>query len=412
MVARITTGKSIRGLLHYNENKVSAGEARLILASGFAGGINTLGVKQKLQRFTHLLDTKPSVKTNAVHISLNFHSSEEISFEKMQAISAGYMEQIGFGDQPFLVYRHEDSSHDHLHIVTTNITNTGRRIDLHDIGRKLSEPARKSIEEEFKLVKAEAKHIKNQPPIRSADIAKVRYGRQATKRAISNILTAVTRDYAFSSFSEYNAVLGQFNVRADRGEEGTAMYQRKGLLYSVIDFKGNPVGVPIKASAFYSRPTLANLEKRFEHSKAKKTRHSEDTKSKIDKAIKLKTSNSLTGLKKNLRSNGILLVERRSDAGKVYGLTYIDNYSKCVFNGSELGKSFSAKAVLEQLEVNHRTLSNSKPIYVAKSNMVTNKDEVFQSTSLLEILTEKSFDAPIDSRLKKRKKKQQQQITL
>jgi hypothetical protein len=37
MVARFVNGKNIRGMLHYNENKVSAGEARLLLASGFAG---------------------------------------------------------------------------------------------------------------------------------------------------------------------------------------------------------------------------------------------------------------------------------------------------------------------------------------------------------------------------------------
>lgn len=157
MVARIITGRSIRGLLHYNENKVDEGEASLIMASGFAGEIERMNFMQKLNRFNLLTQMKPNVKTNAVHISLNFHSSEKINNQKLQQIASAYMEKIGFGDQPFLVYRHDDSAHLHLHIVSTNITSQRERMELHDIGRKLSEPARKAIEEEFGLVKAESK---------------------------------------------------------------------------------------------------------------------------------------------------------------------------------------------------------------------------------------------------------------
>jgi hypothetical protein len=120
------------------------------------------------------------------------------------------MERIGFADQSFLVYRHDDAAHLHLHIVTTNITAKGERIDLHDIGKKLSEPARKAIENEFKLVKAESKLFKAQSGIKPADVEQAKYGRLPTKRAISNVITAVARDYKFSSLTEYNAVLKGF----------------------------------------------------------------------------------------------------------------------------------------------------------------------------------------------------------
>jgi len=69
-------------MLHYNENKVNAGETRLILSSGFAGNIEKTDFQQKLQRFQHLTELKPNVKTNAVHISLNFHSSEKLDTAK------------------------------------------------------------------------------------------------------------------------------------------------------------------------------------------------------------------------------------------------------------------------------------------------------------------------------------------
>jgi len=66
MVAKIVIGKSIRGILHYNEQKVAEGEAKLILASGFAGDIEKMSFHNKVQRFNHLTVLKPSVKTNVL----------------------------------------------------------------------------------------------------------------------------------------------------------------------------------------------------------------------------------------------------------------------------------------------------------------------------------------------------------
>ena len=100
MVAKIITGKSLRGALHYNENKVLEGKAELILASGFAGDIERMNFNQKLQRFENLLMLKPNVKTNTLHISLNFDSAEKITDETLQKIAVTYREKIGFGDQP------------------------------------------------------------------------------------------------------------------------------------------------------------------------------------------------------------------------------------------------------------------------------------------------------------------------
>lgn len=109
MVAKISSGKSVRGMLHYNENKVIDGEASLIMASGFAGDIEKMDFQQKLQRFKHLTSLKEKVKTNALHISLNFDASEKLSNAKLQDIAAAYMDKIGFGDQPFLVYKHTNA---------------------------------------------------------------------------------------------------------------------------------------------------------------------------------------------------------------------------------------------------------------------------------------------------------------
>ena len=45
-----------------------------------------------------------------------------------------------------------------------------------------------------------------------------------------------------------------------------------------------------------------------------------------------------------LRENGIDAVFRENDAGRIYGVTFIDRTTHQVFNGSRLGKEYAANA--------------------------------------------------------------------
>jgi NTP pyrophosphatase (non-canonical NTP hydrolase) len=427
MVTKISTGKSIRGMLHYNENKVANGAAALIMASGFAGEIDSMNFNQKLHRFGHLQELKPDVKTNAVHISLNFHSSEKLKDELLQEIASQYMERIGFGDQPFLVYRHDDAAHLHLHIVTTNITAQGERIDLHDIGKKKSEPARKAIENEFELIKAESKLFKAQSGVKPADPEQAKYGRLPTKRAINNVITVIARDYKFSSFAEYNAVLKGFNVVALRGKEHTAMFEKKGLMYALLDEKGVPVGVPIKASSFYAKPTLRNLEKKFEQNAVKRKSFKEDLRNRIDKTLSAYSSITRLRFEQELKNQGIAVLFRENESGQVYGITFVDHHNKAVFNGSDLGKAYSAKAITEQFGSVARPVQKEKiptekfgdagPLRYKKKQQEALQDvnvQVSSTANLVGILLEKSQPEYFSGipRKKKKRKKASQEITI
>lgn len=408
-------------MLHYNENKIETGEASLIMASGFAGDIETLRFGQKLNRFNRLLQLKPNVKTNAVHISLNFHSSESPKQEQLQQIAASYLEKIGFGEQPYLVYRHHDAAHCHLHIVTTNITREAERIDLHNIGKRLSEPARKAIEEEFGLVKAESKDLKHYPVIKKADTEKVQYGHLPTKRAISNVLTAVLRDYRFTSLAEYDAVLGCFNVMAFRGEEHTAMYQKKGLMYNVTDGKGQPVGVPVKASSFYTKPTLRNLETLFGRNNEKRKPYRQDLRNRIDRLFNGYYTLSKDHFQKIARQQGIEVLYRQNEQGQLFGVTFVDHQSRCVFNGSDLGKAYSAKGLSERFSAHTRSrqelpIPTSRPANRAvqpENQTDQGKTPHTEAASLLETLlakTQPDYGPGVPKR--KKRKKNQQQLTL
>lgn len=278
MVARFVNGKNIRGMLHYNENKVAAGEARLLLASGFAGDIGKFNLEQKLQRFENLTMLNTRVKTNAVYITLNFDQQDKLNNEQLQQITLSYMERIGFGNQPYLVYKHNDAAHTHVHIATINIKPDGNRIDTHGIGWKLSEPARIELEKEFELVQAKGRKNSNILTIKAANLEKAIYGKTPTKRAITNIVNAVIDTYKFTSLAEFNAIIKQFNITADRGTENTLMREKGGLTYSLINDKGEQIGIPIKASAIYNKPTLANLQETFDKNIEKRKQYKEPLK--------------------------------------------------------------------------------------------------------------------------------------
>lgn len=336
----------MRGILEYNESKVQQGTAKLIMASGFALDIEKLDLNQKLLRFTKLNQLNPAVRTNAMHISLNFDPSDQIDAEKMQQLAQAYMERIGFGDQPYLVYQHNDAAHPHLHIATNLIRSDGKRLPTHDIGRLVSEPARKWIEQEFGLVMAEGRKLGTVNHIRP-----VIYGERPTKQAIGSVLKAVIGDYRFSSLSELNAILGNFNIRAETGSRDSVMFQKKGLLYTVLDSKGSPVGVPIKASSFPFRPTLANLEKKFEKDITLKKQLRQALKDRVDLVVDANGGWDRKGLKNSLAKQAIDLVVRANGEGRIYGLTYVDHRQKVVFNGSDLGKSYAVGGVMQRLAV-------------------------------------------------------------
>lgn len=116
MVAKITSGRSIRGILNYNENKVEAGQAKFLKASGFLEQENTLNFLKKLLRFQDIIRQNKRTKTHAMHISLNFSPKDRLDETLLKRITDEYMGRIGFGNQPYLVYQHFDAAHPHVHI--------------------------------------------------------------------------------------------------------------------------------------------------------------------------------------------------------------------------------------------------------------------------------------------------------
>lgn len=404
MVAKIISGKNIRGAIMYNENKVALGKADFIMAGGYGIQEGDLTLALKAKRFLNLQALNPRVKTNALHISLNFSPGETLATEKLKEISYAYLKGIGFGDQPFLVYRHSDAAHPHLHIVTTNVQRDGTRIDIHNIGRTRSEKTRIAIEKQFSLVKASASTQKaayNLLPLPTH----ATYGKTETKKGISDIVRHVSRSFKFSSINEFNAVLSLYNVKALTGTEGSRMRKANGLMYTICNTKGEPVGIPVKASAVYGKPTMKYLEKQFKVNELLRKPFREALKNKIDVVLQKHRPKTLDEFSGFLKERQVSLVAHRAGDGRLYGITFVDRESKCVFKGSDLGKAYSAGAITDRLASRNISRPLDSGPFARSEN--AHPDQSL-AASLLEQITapaDEYFITPYPLRLKKKKRK-------
>ena len=400
-------------MITYNENKVREGAAVCIHARGFAGVAEQLTFSDKLNTLLYHIKRNTKVTTNAVHISLNFSPSEKLDDASLTKIATSYLDKIGFSSQPFLLYRHDDAGHPHVHIATTNIQLNGRKISLNNIGRDKSEPACKEVEIQFNLIKAAGRKVATEP-LPAADLSKALYGKSETKRTISNIVNSITRSYRFASIHELNAVLKQYNVLADTGSEGTIIKEKNGLRYTLLNKDGKPVGVPIKASSIHGKPTMSTLANQFELNEMLRAPHKDRIRTVID-LFDAKGGRTLNDFTAYMADNKIYPVIRQNDDGRIYGITFIDNLTKCVFNGSTLGKQYSAPGILDRF----RDSKDSKEVTMPTLPVREDRDRSMEPPSgfkanefeILRELTDAEKDhSNTPYELKKRKKRKGKSI--
>ncbi|MBV9986042.1 MAG: relaxase/mobilization nuclease domain-containing protein [Chitinophagaceae bacterium] len=340
---------TVNRALNYNEKKVEKGKAKCIGEGNMLLPVPCMNFYQKLDVFQSRNELNERARTKTIHISLNFDPSENHSTEKLNRIASAYMDRIGFGEQPYLIYQHLDAAHPHIHILSTTIRADGSRINTHNLGRNQSEIARKELEEIFALVPASKQEKVIEYMLRPIEILKAEYGYSETRQSIANIVTQVIDTYNFISLPAFNAALSQFNVIADEGKEEGIIRRNKGLQYRMLDAGGNKIGVPIKASALPGKPTLTSLECKFDRNRKNRPPVLTALKSTINTAL-AKKPRDIHHLKRQLSSDQVATILRKNESGLIYGITFIDQVNRSVINGSELGKPYSIAGLAKRLE--------------------------------------------------------------
>lgn len=345
MFAKVRSHKSVSRILGYNELKVEREKAECVLAKAFVKDLDCLDRDDKLFHFERLTSLNERAKMNAVHISLSFFPEDRLSGGELLKIAQEYMEKIGFGSQPYLVYRHQDTRHPHFHIVSTNIRTDGSRLDLREIMRSQSLKVTQEMEIAYGLRTTEQNRELSKGQDNNA--IRIEYGELPLKPAIQNVLTAVIDQYKYKSLEELNAVLRLYNVRAYRGQEGSRLYERRGILYGLLDKNGKSIGAPLKASSFDRKPTLKRLEEKFAQNAPLLQKQDQRVKTAID-WILATGSYSLNAFKDALEKERISAVYDSDKLGQFRHIYYVDHETWSVFDGEGLGAKYGVQAIREK----------------------------------------------------------------
>jgi hypothetical protein len=258
------------------------------------------------------------------------------------------MQKMGFGEQPYIVFKHEDLERKHIHIVSTNVDERGKKInDYLDYVR--SKKITEELEAKYKLRPAGKLDYSEEIP----RMKKVDYEVGNVKKQISNNVKALMQSYRFTSLPEYRALLSLYNIGVEEvsGEVRNKPY--RGLIYSALDNEGNKVGNPIKSSSIAKSVGHAALAKRITSSgkTIKDKGLTERIKPILDTAIR--NYRNRQSFEAELLRNGVSVVFRQNEEGRIYGATFIDHENRAVFNGSKIGKDYSAN-------VFHNLFQNSR----------------------------------------------------
>ena len=338
MVAKIGRGKSLFGALSYNMDKVKHNTATVLAGQKIIespdGTFTTAQISNSFQAY---LVANRKTEKPVVHISLNPDPDDSINNVDYKAIAKDYMEKMGYGKQPFIVFKHNDIERSHIHIVTVCVDEEGRKISDAFEKRK-SMAACRELERKYNLKSAVEKKQNRTEPI----FKPVNYKGSDIKSQMAAVIRYLPKYYQYTTLGTYNALLSLFNITTEEVKGQYNVKARQGLVYFALNEKGEKVSNPFKASLFGKGAGYNELQSHFEKSKAQLQNSPSRSilKATIEQAI-LANKNE-TEFKEGLKELGINTVVRRTADNRIYGITFIDHQSRSVWNGSQLAKNLGA----------------------------------------------------------------------
>lgn len=347
MVAKISHGSNLYGALSYNQEKVDEGLGK-VLATNLViepidGAFNTSACMQDFERFmpSHITTKKP-----VIHVSLNPHPDDKLTDEQLTEIGQKYMERLGYGNQPYMIFKHEDIDRQHIHIVSTRVRSDGTLVP-DSFEKDRSNKIRRELEQEYNLIPAKGQKQGETWRLTPVDIAQGNL-----KKQVANVIKPLAQMYRFQTLGEYRALLSLYNVGVEeiKGENKGKPY--RGLVYSALDGEGNRIGKPLKSSLFGKALGIEALEKQFGTSKEAIKADGVTARTRTMVADTLATTRTESEFRAALQKRGIDPVLRRNAEGRIVGATFIDHNERTVLNGSRLGKEFSANVLNERFADN------------------------------------------------------------
>ena len=338
MVAKISLGNSLYGALVYNGEKVNKEKGRLLDTNKiYNDGSGTINIHRAYEDFLHWMPAHTKTERPMMHISLNPHPDDRLSDTDYTSLAHEYMQKMGLGEMPYLVFKHEDIDRHHIHIVALRVGTDGKAVsDKNNFYR--SKDICRELEKKYNLHPAERQRVSPDTPITRLDPS------GDLKRQVANIVKLVGMRYRFQTMGEFNAILSLYNVKAEQTDGRVNGRVYHGLVYFATDGDGNVIANPFKASRIGKFASRAAIDGRFERAKKEIDDKGLAQRTRRGVATVLAQSSGKDDFIRRLKAEHIDVLFRYTDEGRIYGVTFIDHNNMCVLNGSRLGKEFTANA--------------------------------------------------------------------
>ena len=336
MIAKISATENLGGALGYNFKKVEKGEANILLAAElYQSKEGRYTMEDVLADMEALIPKNCRTKKTVFHCSLNPHPDEKLSDERLTQIAKEYMEALGYGNQPYIVFKHSDIAREHIHIVSLRVDSRGQKIN-DKFEKRRSKQITDALERKFGLIPSSKDTEKA-----VAKTPKVDIGKRNIKELVASVVRMVLKHYRFCSLGEFNAILNKYNLTVEEVKTEFRGKKYDGLVYVPTDEKGDKVGTPIHASDIGRGVGYTAVQNRMQKSKQNVKPLIPTVRKKVLQTMRT-SPNTEKELRQRLEEQGLRVVIRKNESGRIYGITFIDDEQGVALNGSRLGKGYAA----------------------------------------------------------------------
>jgi len=336
MIAKISATENLGGALGYNFKKVEKGEASILLAAElYQDKEGSYTIEEVFADMEALIPKKCRTKKTVFHCSLNPHPDEKLSDETLVKIAKEYMEALGYGKQPYIVFKHNDIAREHIHIVSLRVDFDGNKINDKFEGRR-SKKITNALEKKYNLIPSSKVSERT-----TTETPKVNVVQGNIKEQVANTVRSAMKHYTFCSLGELNAVLRKYNLAVEEVKTEYRGKQYDGLVYVPTDDKGNKVSTPIHASDIGRGVGYTAVQNKMLKSKQMVKPLIPTVRRKVLEVMRT-SPHTEERLRQRLEKQGLQVVIRKNDNGRIYGITFIDDEKGIALNGSRLGKGYAA----------------------------------------------------------------------
>ena len=336
MIAKISATENLGGALGYNFKKVEKGEASILLAAElYQDKEGTYTMAEVFADMQALIPEKCRTKKTVFHCSLNPHPDEKLSNETLMQIAREYMEALGYGKQPYIVFKHNDIAREHIHIVSLRIDGEGKKIN-DKFEKRRSKQITDALERKYSLIPSSKVTDREMKEVSKIDTTKGNI-----KEQVAETLLSVLKHYEFCSLGELNAILSVYNLAVEEVKTEFRGKKYEGLIYVPTDDKGGKISTPIHASDIGRGVGYTAVQNRMQKSKQAIKPLIPTIRNKVLQTMHTSPKTE-EELRQRLEEQSLRAVIRKNESGRIYGITFIDDKAGIALNGSRLGKGYAA----------------------------------------------------------------------